>query len=82
MLRMIEKLRIKMLGNTEGYSFNMMDWYPEELADKILVGEQLTKAEAHAKAFLEQVGYTTMLWDIAKMEEEDRKRKEAEEKNG
>ena len=58
----IEKIYIKLLGNTKGYDFNMFDWDILTLRDKWDTGKQLTKAEWHAKAFLEQMGEVINRW--------------------
>ncbi len=59
----IEKLHIKLLGNTKGFSFNMCDWDILTLCDKSQMGIPLTASEVYAKTFLEQIGEYMELWN-------------------
>ena len=62
-MKLIEKILIKLLGNTRGFSFNMYDWEIGILADKMQKGIPLTAPEVYAKIFLEQMGEYMELWD-------------------
>lgn len=62
MLKLIEKLLIKLSGNTSGYDFNMFDWDIMSLFDHYYHAAKLTKAVQHALAFLEEVGRTMERW--------------------
>ena len=61
-MKVIEKILIKLLGNTKGYDFNMCDWDIMSLAEHRRTGKPLTKAEAHALVFLEGMGDWMELW--------------------
>lgn len=62
MLKIIEKLYIKLLGNTKGHDFNMCDWDIMSLGEHWRTGKPLTKAEAHAIVFLKEMGDWMELW--------------------
>lgn len=65
-MKFLEKLYIKLLGNTKGMSFNMCDWDILTLGEKTAKGIPLTQAEVYAKIFLEQMGEYMELWDPSK----------------
>lgn len=62
-MKVIEKILIKLLGNTKGFAFNMCDWDIMTLAEKRFKGIPLTPSEVYAKTFLEQMGEFMELWD-------------------
>ena len=62
-MKTIEKILIKLLGNTKGFSFNMWDWDIMTLGEKYEKGIPRTPAEVYAKTFLEQMGEYMELWD-------------------
>lgn len=62
MVKVIEKILIKLLGNTHGYDCNLCDWDILSLADHWNTGKPLTKAEQYAKAFLEDIGEVLEQW--------------------
>lgn len=62
-MSLIEKIYIKLLGNTKGFSFNMCDWDILTLCDKRQRGIPLTASEVYAKTFLEQMGEYIELWN-------------------
>ena len=62
-MSLIEKIYIKLLGNTKGFSFNMCDWDILTLGEKTAKGIPLTASEVYAKTFLEQMGEYMELWD-------------------
>ena len=66
MLKFLEHLYIKYLGNTKGYDFNMCDWDIVTLHRKFLTGQQYTKAEKHALKFLEDMKVVLDIWDPPK----------------
>lgn len=66
MLKFLEHLYIKCLGNTKGYDFNMCDWDIMSLHNKTLTGQQYTKAEKHALKFLEEMGIVLNKWNPVK----------------
>ena len=55
-MKFLEKLYIKLLGNTKGMLFNMCDWDILTLGEKTMNGIPLTQSEIYAKIFLEQIG--------------------------
>lgn len=58
MLKLIEKILIKLQGNTKGYDFNVYDWNIVSLYEKYYKSSKpLTKAENYAKVFLEKIQY-------------------------
>ena len=62
MLKSIEKILIKLRGNTLGYDFNMFDWDILSLGEHYWKGEPLTKSEQYAEAFLEEVRKVLDVW--------------------
>lgn len=62
MLKTIEKLLVKLRGNTAGYDFNMFDWDILSLGEKCRLGRRLTKSEEHARNFLAQMNETFNIW--------------------
>ena len=65
-MKFLEKLYIKLLGNTKGMLFNMCDWDILTLGEKTMNGIPLTQSEIYAKIFLEQMGEYMELWDPTK----------------
>ena len=65
-MKFLEKLYIKLLGNTKSMSFNMCDWDILTLSEKTEKGIPLTPAELYAKIFLEQMGEYIELWNPTK----------------
>jgi len=61
-MKLIEKIFVKLLGNTKGYDFNICDWDILSLAEHWRTGKPLSKAEAHALIFLERVGEWMKIW--------------------
>jgi hypothetical protein len=61
-MTILEKLYIKCLGNTKGYDFNILDWDVMSLQEHWDSGQPLTKAERHAKKFLEDIGEVLERW--------------------
>ena len=62
MLKFIERIWIKFLGNTKGYDCNLCDWDVVSLAEHWNTGKPLTQAEKYAKAFLDDVGEVIERW--------------------
>ena len=65
-MKFLEKLYIKLLGNTKGMLFNMCDWDILTLGEKTMNGIPLTQSEIYAKIFLEQIGEYMELWNPTK----------------
>ena len=65
-MKFLEKLYIKLLGNTKGMLFNMCDWDILTLGEKTMNSIPLTQSEIYAKIFLEQIGEYMELWDPTK----------------
>ena len=65
-MKFLEKLYIKLLGNTKGMLFNMCDWDILTLGEKTMNGIPLTQSEIYAKIFLEQMGEYMELWNPTK----------------
>lgn len=65
-MSMIEKLLIKLSGNTKGYDYNLWDWDILSLGEHMRQPWKMTKAEKHAAAFLEEVGAVLDVWDPPK----------------
>ena len=65
-MKFLEKLYIKLLGNTKGMLFNMCDWDILTLGEKTMNGMPLTQSEIYAKIFLEQMGEYMELWNPTK----------------
>ena len=65
-MKFLEKLYIKLLGNTKGMRFNMCDWDILTLGEKTINGIPLTQSEIYAKIFLEQIGEYMELWNPTK----------------
>lgn len=63
MLKLIEKILVKLAGNTAGRDYNMWDWDVMTLASKWRTAKPLTKAETAAKGFLEEIGAVLNIWD-------------------
>lgn len=61
-MTLFEKILIKFQGNSDGKDYNVCDWDILTLADHWNNGIPLTKAEQHAKAFLEDVGEVLNRW--------------------
>ena len=59
----LEKIWIKLLGNTKGYDFNLCDWDIMSLREHRMGWKPLSKAESHALIFLEQMGEWMEIWD-------------------
>ena len=62
-MSLIEKIFVKILGNTKGFKFNMCDWDILTLAEKCRIGSPLTASEIYAKTFIEQMGEYIELWN-------------------
>lgn len=65
-MKFLEKLYIKLLGNTKGMLFNMCNWDILTLGEKTINGIPLTQSEIYAKIFLEQMGEYMELWNPTK----------------
>ena len=65
-MKFLEKLYMKLLGNTKGMLFNMCDWDILTLGEKTMNGIPLTQSEIYAKIFLEQMGEYMELWNPTK----------------
>ena len=61
-MRILEKILVKMLGNTKGFSFNMWDWDIMTLAGKYTGGIPLSPSEVYASTFLRMMGEYMEIW--------------------
>lgn len=63
-MHFIEKILIKLTGNSKGYDCNLRDWDILSLGEHVRKTPwELTKSEKHAIAFLEDVGKVLDVWD-------------------
>lgn len=62
-MKLLEWILIKLLGNTNGFNFNMWDWDILTLGNKTYNGIPFTQSEIYAKIFLEQMGEVMKIWN-------------------
>ena len=67
MIKVIEKILVKLSGNTKGYNFNVWDWDSESLVEKSRKKPwELTDSEKYALAFFEEIGEVLNIWQPIK----------------
>lgn len=55
-MKILEKILIKLYGNTKGLDFNIWDWDSITLSKKLYYHMPLTKSELYALQFFEKIG--------------------------